>query len=909
MIRRTFLAGAGALAFLVAAQQAANAMLFSGAGSGGGGGVTTLTLLNTSGSTQQIGYCTQIFGLAFKKGDIPAGQAPIFTTTSGATICPFSVTVQRATWLDGSLKHAGFILRTPVTIAGSASLPITVSSGGSWPSNSSRTTADYTAGGLDLNVFMTGIEALSGDWTSNLGQGITAANSDSYKYLDGDAGRMDVIRASARQSAANHGQIEGYWFVTALNNSAGALAGIRHYCRIAQPWDGVASPAPCSRTLSALKTRNSVTQIRDIVSEMPAAATFSWVSGTTFNCTQSYENGQLCRLTTTGTLPAGLSLNTSYFIRVLSGSQIAFTTDSRDVGSDTAALITPTTSGTGTHTVTVYPQIAHSGSIVTNEVDGRASYIQGNGSQAADSSLLVQRDAAYGCRTKTLPPYDIASYTADSNPTYTYNVATAGPVLRYLGQSGERLDIGILPAWHVRHIFTQALVDERAVRVLGLIMAHMNFCVRDFTTKSIPVCNNGVPGTGANYSGMPAKNTTYTGPTAPTNLNQQTQGWSGSDWSHMPGLAFYPYWLTAEPIYMQLVTEDANYSFFANYAGSGTAQANSTTCSIGAERNATINGTSRAGIFSGDNGTRLAAWKIRDTGAAAILPNTHPENASYAAYFNDIMTDTYGGLADYITMLTTYSSYITTNGIWAEAGDQLFGVTAVWMNGYYADAHAFYAGLSESSSALTMAGYVCKWPAHIYTTWGLWVIPYYKALIRTGGTDTWAYITSDAQFGIAGWTASWDGPTDVLTLTGAPADGYALANGDKFILNGNVQSPIPGGLAGFTPYYAVNVSGSTFKLATTPGGSAINLTDTGATVIFYGIPANVPGTSTIDQSDSALGTKYLANVIASGCYVNALGGTVDQPFLTAALAFQAASSGRVASFQNSPKYAFRKTYQ
>lgn len=243
--RRALLAMFGAAGAIFGVPEAAQALLFSGAQVGGGGGtlLTTMTLLNTSGAVQAVGSCTQIFGHPFKKGQIASGDAPIFKTSGGTTI-PYSVSVLKATWNDGSLKHAAFMLRLPVTIAGNGSLTVNIYSGGTYPSNSSRTTSDYSAGGLDLKVNVTGQDNLSGTWTSSLSQGVSVGNSDNYKYMDGDAGRVDRIRASFRQSSADHGQLEGYWYVAALNDASGALGGIRYMCRVCQPWYNVASPAP-----------------------------------------------------------------------------------------------------------------------------------------------------------------------------------------------------------------------------------------------------------------------------------------------------------------------------------------------------------------------------------------------------------------------------------------------------------------------------------------------------------------------------------------------------------------------------------------------------------------------------------------------------------------------------------------
>src|SRR5437879_4226762 len=114
--RRKWLASVFSLLIASTDIDAANARSIRGgvASVSGGSFSTTMALLNTSGSTQAIGACTQIFGHCFKKGDIPTGNVPVFKTSGGTIITiPFSVTVQKAYWSDGSLKHAGFKLRLP----------------------------------------------------------------------------------------------------------------------------------------------------------------------------------------------------------------------------------------------------------------------------------------------------------------------------------------------------------------------------------------------------------------------------------------------------------------------------------------------------------------------------------------------------------------------------------------------------------------------------------------------------------------------------------------------------------------------------------------------------------------------------------------------------------------------------
>lgn len=260
----------------------ANAFLFKGGIAAGGGGatlLTTMTLVNTSGSTQAADFVTDMMGHPFVKGQILngcSGGAPQFQLTNGTNV-PFSEELNPICWSDGSLKKASFLLRVPPSIAGSGSVTINILNGGSTPTPSSRALSDFATASTDLNVSVTGetLGNLSGVWVSNLNQGISAANTDNYVFMDGQAGKVWRIRASFRQAGVNHGQLEGYWYIQALQDSSGGLYGLRYLPRIAQPWyncdaggggSGCDASAPAKnwRGFSAMTVNNGVSVLRDV---------------------------------------------------------------------------------------------------------------------------------------------------------------------------------------------------------------------------------------------------------------------------------------------------------------------------------------------------------------------------------------------------------------------------------------------------------------------------------------------------------------------------------------------------------------------------------------------------------------------------------------------------------------------
>lgn len=210
--------------------------------------VTTATLVNDSVSTQPTNFVTPFFGMQFKKGDLAGASYPKFTlSTDTATQLPFTLH-SKSTWSDGSWKFCGVFGRIPTTVAGSGSITLNVYTGGTAPATSALSTATLT--GRDLKVTLSGTKNLSGDWTSSLNTGIS--DNDDLKVVgNGPAGILWRIRQQFMQAGANHGQLECYHYVAALQDVSGGLWGIRWLPAICQPWMDVSSPSLVPVTATA----------------------------------------------------------------------------------------------------------------------------------------------------------------------------------------------------------------------------------------------------------------------------------------------------------------------------------------------------------------------------------------------------------------------------------------------------------------------------------------------------------------------------------------------------------------------------------------------------------------------------------------------------------------------------------
>lgn len=908
---------------IVAAPQEADAIFHQAQlqSSGGGTQLTTLSLVNTSGSTQATNFITPMFGHAFKKGDVASGcttGGPKFQL-SGGTNVPFSESSDPICWNDGSLKFAAFMLRVPSTIAGSGTLTVNVLNGGTYPSASSRTTADFTAGSHDLNVQVACLDNCTGTWESDLGQGVTA-NGPDYKYMDGAAGAVWRIPANFRQSGADHGQLVGWWYAASLQDASGNLAGIRYLTRVTQPWYNVSSPVtPEFRAFTSFQTLDGASQLIDHWGSLGNGHNFTWTSGTNFSSSSlPWESGWLVHLTTTGSLPTGLSTGTDYFVYNSECAPYSATTFSLNVNSTSAidgssAYVTPTGAGSGTQTATSYPYLTQYGSLYTAQSNGQWNYIQGAGSIAADSTVRVVQNHSYMRSTGLIPPYAFSTYSPTDNTAFTANPMTAGPLCRYFEQTGERPDIGPLTTWAAVTLFNQTATDDTLMRVIGMAAGQLPINLRDGVTHSIPVVN------GQTYSGMPASNTGFrwygsttnlSGITAPTNTAVYIAGYSVPDTSHLPDFEYVTFLLTGEPEYMDMIVELGNEAVFNRYPPTGTASVGAVTSiggTAGGQRNNVISGTTYNGItLGGANLLRDDAWARRAVAEAAFIND--PENASYQTYFKRMASDTTTAALAYINLFGGSYPWVTNNGVWDETSTSAGGVSEMWATGYFINTWNMSYPLTEDSNVPTFVNYLLKWPAHVNNTFGTSFTAFYQALIRQiNNADTSPFVTSDANVAFQGLGITYTNGNPVLTLNGA-TPGYTVTANDRMMFN--EQEPAaapPGGFSGETPYFIENISGSTFELSATMGGSAITPTSSGATDsgsgYFYGTSLVPP-----NSISSTVGSGYVANLTAALYYSSANGFTVDATTETDMFSLLSAQPGYISAFNTDPKYAFQNSF-
>ena len=780
--------------------------------------ITTITLQNTSASTQAAGFVSPMFGLPLKQGDMPAGQYPQFKLTDG-TNCPASIWGV-SSWPDGSMKFCAAMVRVPSSVAGSGTLALQVYSGGTTPAPSARTTADLTA--ADLKVELTGVTNLTGLWTASLNTAIADAD-DIVVIGDGPAGKVWRIGGPCKQAGAAHGQLHAWHYVAALTNSSGGLLGLRYLGKVGQPWVDVASPAPARRVATAA-LKSGATNLRTL---------------------QGHD--------TTETPGANIGM-------------------------------------------------PHYSSFFTVGAEGLWDFVAG--SQATECTLRVIHNKTYFTKSRLVPSYDL-SLAATSSTAHNYAPYGAGPMQRYMPGTGERDDIALLPTWMVRHLLTQSAAEERTVRTVGLSSGGWRTQLRHraYPSGVIP-CTTAA----ASYAGMgnvlPSIRYSDGGGVAMPADN--TSLWVGeTEPSHRPSAAYYPYLITGEPQYLDLLEDHAAELLLAWIPGSRTPRVTlpvtNTTLFANAdygERDAVVGATNYkgGGQFFVGGVVRVMAWSTRDIAqAAAILPDTSPSGVGTRAYLREVLEQSYAAINDYNTRF---------GADWQNTGilnfDERKEFLYSWASGYLSNSVCHQANILGSTSAATLRAYLGRYWEGIANQMDIaCAFSYHGSMFDQNGVR--ATTTPELLYGLSA-QLTFDSGTSRMTVSGTTGNWYSWSpsNGDVFAFL-TAANPYPA-IPEYQRMYAVNSSGKSCQLSLTPGGSPVAVP---ATMVITSCMAQIQDFSPDVSFEVNLGSGgYLAN-ITSAIRSHAAGGDP----MTASLAksgINLATAGTV--FTDNPKNAVVAQY-
>jgi hypothetical protein len=778
--------------------------------------IEPIQLCSTSGSTVAANTPSPpMFPLEFKKGDIPAGQYPQLQATDGTPWGATFINVRH--WSDGSIKIAGVLPGPFPKAIPTDCVSANVLNGGSAPAVSGLTTTQLYNELIQLNAngfagaLGSGLSH-TGNWSAKLAN--DANNVEVVNYGDGQGGRVYRILTHVQQGGTPHGQMEVYWYVQQLLNASGGTAGYRVLPRLTEPWYNHDTPVKDWRGLKDFNIQYGATPTT-ITPPFPYSdLTFvpgGWLGGNTFTLSATptgyCDNVSTCQLagylTTTGTLPTGYTANTIYCGTYNPlANQVNFGACGNVFGSITGA----SSGGSGTHTFHPIPLLQHFGTLWGAQADGRYTYLQGSGTVAADAPILVKGNPVYDQATKLFPPYDMSLSPAPdpNNPNMApfrsdpirFDLAMTGVVGTALGATGERDDIGIRNAWCSRWFYNRSLVDDKYVRVNGLISGLFSNAVRDFTTRG-PV-HLGDPA--HSYTGMPASSATTFGwsqfaaaPFTPPAHGGVALFFNINTTDHMPDLAGCAYLATGEPQYLDLQMEWANESIFSKAA---------------ANRNATVAGVDYYGTmtYQTSNLFREMAWGMRPIiDASAWWPDTDPAGTQIGAYLND---QRYASTHLPTVSIPLEGGWAAANCYWIPPGG---GTRGTWNYGYMVNVLAQAANAAEDADALSLLDCSGNYFKHVVSSFGGY--PLYSFFDMTN-YDIGSHVGGGGTQPALAANFAWSAGTATITVTEA---GWT-----NNLFTGMTVS-VSAGLSGYNGTRTLTRTGpttATFPLVANPGGSS-----------------------------------------------------------------------------------------
>lgn len=947
----------------------------------------TLTVKNDSGSAQATNWVSRPKWIAYKQGDVPAGDYPAFTLNDGTTPVPYSWGGQTY-WPDGSLMGHAAIFRVPASVSGSGTINLKLYNGGSAPSASGFGWATLAAN-TDFKLVGDGLKNLTATpWTSALNTAIAAGGTTDLKtWIDGDAGWYGRAYQEFNDGSSDHAQVGAWHYVGITKDASGTIGGYRILCGLANGWYDVTTPQIKTVTFKDLALKNGSSTIRAF---KPNINDFSVTTNALSTALRrasgdGYNQAESGTLTTTGTLPTGLATSTTYYIRAYLDGTTTFKLypTETDANNDTNAIsISGTGSGTHTFNRTVggsltffWPAALYTVSSTTDYTRGFAVHLTNAGGAlpaglAADTAYYVRpltstaislhtslagavfngdvaNATTAGSGTHTAKPTQLVEYyamgpwSAGSDGHYDYVAGTiAGETtcridqsLAYMlstklfapldpdvnptgmsartyatnklndfvseGNTGERDEIGYWTRACADHIHLKTAATEQTVRVQGLDWTHQNWSLRRSSTRNLVNLSN------VDYANLGTKIPSMV--TRPSNSNanvssndpenyyeRQTEAYY---WNHHPNVAAYAYMMTGEQQYLDMQQA-------ATISGMATEPS----------RTQTWNGTTFYGTVFYWTEVRGAAWLFRDIALAAGLT---PEADVMKDFFVDIAALNMDAVK---ANKLDGTSFAQTHGILPHNQGRHFGG---WQLFYLCTALAQDYTFREDLDTKAFMEDCLKMLDKVRTDQGLATLATY--FLRMPSLPTQDLTTLDLMGSTGVWAPdpgeiTWDEATDTFTMTkpslfGAPADGDIFVQESAIAGSGDLVSA---GIAMDTIYYLRDVAGSgpyTFKLAESPGGSAVNLANSGTTNVGSpGRGAVMCGSRlTNKNSDTSVGgfapKSYTAMLVAVSRWFDALGVTFPSGLKSAIETAATNDSWAASTFNSSPIYGLRNTFE
>lgn len=305
---------------------------------------------------------------------------------------------------------------TPPTVTGGTMTvptyaPLTVYSGGTIPSSSNRSLSDFCQGtyptcAVDINKQVTGLDSQlsSSTLTADLNYAINNGGM-LYKWIDGDAGAGWKVEACYRISGSCQGQVYEDFYIDALQDQNGNLAGFREMGRTTAPYYNVqtyvgGAPNPNFWSFATIGLYNASTEIINPWSNQSAPINFTYSSSgctsasASSNCFLAsglpWQPGFAVRLSNTGgSLPqtgsgiTGSISGPTLTVTAISSGKIFNNTAISGCGIAAGTVITAGAAGggstTGTYTVSVSQSVSTCTTISDNLASGITYFVGSSG--------------------------------------------------------------------------------------------------------------------------------------------------------------------------------------------------------------------------------------------------------------------------------------------------------------------------------------------------------------------------------------------------------------------------------------------------------------------------------------------------------------------------------------------------
>ena len=708
--------------------------------------LATLTLRNTSGTTQAADFVAPLFGHPFKQGDIPAGTYPHFKTTTGLA-CPVTL-FNISRWDDGSMKLCSVLMRVPASVASSSTLSIQVRSGGNAPATGVRTLAEVSAAAIAVDIDI--VDPAEGVYTTTVAGAITAAD-DIVVYGNGPAGAMWRIGGYLRDTgSAAHSQFYAHHYVIALTNANGTLRGLRYLGGVSQPW----------ATAGDLPAR-----YRDLSADLRVGAT---VVRSMLGCLTSETPVDVFR-------------------------------------------------------------VPHYAGFFTAGVDARYDYIQAAGSASTDCTIQILHDVQYLQDTNVVPPTQRIGSVESTDRDY--RPMGRGDMLRSMGTTGGRPDIGLITGWCARYLANQSANNEKSIRVQAMCSFGWRMSMRKRDTRNVVP----VSAMRASYAGLGTTETTWNyspsvGRVGFVGPSPQVSLWS-EDGAHRPQVFLVPYVITGEPHILDLAMQNAVHMHSTIPPGIKTMITDRPTTRPSApwvgDRDARVgSGPVRVGGGFAFVAGRVGAWGARDVSiAAAIAPEVMADGSETNLYVKDLTSAIHQSLTDYATNMPNPHR---TDGLFLfqNNGSTDVEYESPWQIAFWNIVLCWQSGIWSSASV--PMEYMLRRYVRAYETFDLGNMITY----RLAQFDE----NENLMTGINQWLSrvkrqlSFDATTNVVTILARRASpendahDWTPTNGDLIGFSPQIDANNPFPQFGRNKrLYVVNASGQTFQISETLGGAPLDI--------------------------------------------------------------------------------------